>query len=477
MLERDAECMVALRAAAQIYHRAGRWADLIALHQGQLQSAEGSGAASLHCRIGRIYEEELGQADDAITAYRAALEADGGCSPALTALERLLRARERWEDLIGVLERFAGMRSEAQTRADALCRAAELAELHLGDSGRRIQAVRGSPGGLCGLRPGRAGRALRAAAPRGSPRSRAESLDEAIVASPADQTAAQWRLLRARVGEFSLNETPDVQTYAELAGVLTAGDRLRKEIAAVRQQTQAMNLATWLGNSATHCGDAALSAAIALEGAYLIELAGAGEDPLDLCRLAFEQRPDDPRCSGRSSGRSGAMAICRGGPAAGRRSSRLDPLQKALQLRRGGGLLPAGLLGEAARMARALRWTPAAFRRCGCWPSWPRRPMTLPSPTLRPAGGGLQPPQNRLEASLRAAALWAERIGDDTRAMSSLKFALATDPTDEAAFAAAEAICRRRGEFGELSRLFEQRIKVAEERRQQGLLRHHADLL
>ncbi len=74
--------------------------------------------ARLLVRLAELLEEELGDDEGAIAAYRQLLDADPTDLTALTALERLYERRQDWLKLIGVLQsREQGITSEDEQRA------------------------------------------------------------------------------------------------------------------------------------------------------------------------------------------------------------------------------------------------------------------------------------------------------------------------------------------------------------------------
>src|SRR5690606_4268777 len=104
-------------------------------------------------RVGTVYEDELGQLDDAHRAYRRVFdEQEPDNREAITALERILIAKESWEELLQVynrqLELAIGDTEEAEIRA----KMARLSLQHLGDleaateGWRRVLELRGEDG-------------------------------------------------------------------------------------------------------------------------------------------------------------------------------------------------------------------------------------------------------------------------------------------------------------------------------------------
>ena len=132
ILAQEPRSAEAIRAAGRLHHRLGHWRELIDLYQHELRSdPERPDKVSILCRIGRVFEQCVGDNTAAVRAYVDALSHDPTFGPALAALERLTRREQRWRELVGVLEQYAKARAEPGAAADALCRAAELADTRL----------------------------------------------------------------------------------------------------------------------------------------------------------------------------------------------------------------------------------------------------------------------------------------------------------------------------------------------------------
>jgi len=82
-------------------------------------------------RIARLYEEELGDVDQAILWHERAVELDPTSLSSLQALSLLYRVRGAWPKLIDMCLREARHTTDAQRRADAHARAAEIYESRL----------------------------------------------------------------------------------------------------------------------------------------------------------------------------------------------------------------------------------------------------------------------------------------------------------------------------------------------------------
>jgi tetratricopeptide (TPR) repeat protein len=93
------------RALASVYSRSGRWEALLELDRERESFADTDAEriALLH-EIARVEVDQLRRPDDAILSYRRILEIDPANAEAVTRLDKLLEAAERWEDLAAHIE-------------------------------------------------------------------------------------------------------------------------------------------------------------------------------------------------------------------------------------------------------------------------------------------------------------------------------------------------------------------------------------
>lgn len=114
-LQIDPDSRRALDALATFHRKAGRWPELVeVLARSQELTEEPQQRAVLLARIGETFEYQINDPRQAIQAYRKALALDDGNGEVLAALERLYRATEQWEGLIGVLSRQAELADDAE---------------------------------------------------------------------------------------------------------------------------------------------------------------------------------------------------------------------------------------------------------------------------------------------------------------------------------------------------------------------------
>ena len=139
----------ALWELARIHRRDGRWEKLLRAYERECEALPEHARPMLYARMGRLSEEKLGSAAAAVAYYRAAVAANPAFRPALSALERLLRAEGDHAGLVEALSSRVEACRDDETRADAALRLAEVYEEILGDREQALhyyeQAVRSRP--------------------------------------------------------------------------------------------------------------------------------------------------------------------------------------------------------------------------------------------------------------------------------------------------------------------------------------------
>jgi tetratricopeptide (TPR) repeat protein len=141
VLEADAHYLEALRGLDRIYSKLGRFQDLLANLRAQIEAAATPRQkVTLWERVAALYEEEFIDPPKATDAFENVLKLDANNENALTALVRLYRGQERWEDVASAYERHIKLISETPRRlALILARAKVLAE-QVGSPERAIAA-------------------------------------------------------------------------------------------------------------------------------------------------------------------------------------------------------------------------------------------------------------------------------------------------------------------------------------------------
>ena len=131
----------ALANLDRIYSSLEQWADLAGvLEQRAAASEDQLDKVELYSRLGQVYEEQLGQIEDAIRAFRMVFdELDPANEEVIVALGRIYELTEAWTELKGVYERelenAVGDVEEAEIRA----KLARLASERLGHTDEAVE--------------------------------------------------------------------------------------------------------------------------------------------------------------------------------------------------------------------------------------------------------------------------------------------------------------------------------------------------
>lgn len=137
----DARHAEALRGLDRIYAKLGRFQDLLDNLRQQIEAAATPRQkVALWERIAALYEEEFLDAAQAAAAFEELLKLDPKSEPALSALVRLYRSLERWEDVARVYERHIKLVSDPSRRLPLLLARAKLLAAQLGSADRAIAA-------------------------------------------------------------------------------------------------------------------------------------------------------------------------------------------------------------------------------------------------------------------------------------------------------------------------------------------------
>ncbi|HEY8430949.1 MAG TPA: tetratricopeptide repeat protein, partial [Sandaracinaceae bacterium] len=186
----------ALSGLGRMYHRAGRWDDLLELYRRELElDPEGPGAAALLHKMGQLCEERIGDLVEATECYRRAIAIDPRHRPSLRALARALSARRDHAELVRVLEIELEGLTEPSARARAAFRLGEVYEQHLGQTDRAALAYESALAAVPGYAPA-AEALLRLRAQQGAWRRLVDQLEQEA-AEASDPARAVSRLARA----------------------------------------------------------------------------------------------------------------------------------------------------------------------------------------------------------------------------------------------------------------------------------------
>lgn len=123
---------------------AGSWSAFVEAVQGRLRNSEGlepAAARALRLELADVFARELGKLDEAVATYRALLDADPTDAETIQALDALLRANGRKDDLRWLFELRASQ-AEGEAKAEVIEEWATLEEEVFGDAGQAIALLR-----------------------------------------------------------------------------------------------------------------------------------------------------------------------------------------------------------------------------------------------------------------------------------------------------------------------------------------------
>ena len=198
----------------------GAWGDLVnAVHAAIEGSYDAELLARMHARVARVRDAELRDGAGAIESWRKVVAARDDEGEAWRALERLLEAAGRAEELVAVLEKRATLEDDAGAQKELLARAAALYDGRLGQPEQAIAAWRqvltiddGDPRALDALE--------RLYAARGAHRDLSAIYTRKIELAIDDAERRRLRLLLAKLAERDLKDT--FAAIDALKGILEA---------------------------------------------------------------------------------------------------------------------------------------------------------------------------------------------------------------------------------------------------------------
>lgn len=147
-----------LAGLGRLHYKAGRWEALLEVYKSELEQAgNGPHTAALHYKTAELYEHRIGRDDEAIACYRRALAADPKHRAALRALERKFAERNRWDELVKLLEATLPGISAPDERARTAFRIGEIDENRLKQLEKARVAYEQALAALPDFRPAREG--------------------------------------------------------------------------------------------------------------------------------------------------------------------------------------------------------------------------------------------------------------------------------------------------------------------------------
>ena len=128
-LETDPKHIGGLEALERVYRASGEWNELLGVLRRKADALENPAEVlTAKLQIAEAYEDRIGNVDEAIATYQQVLDADGSNLRAMKGLERLYSQRERWADLLQILERQYDVVATEKERIATLLRVASMWE-------------------------------------------------------------------------------------------------------------------------------------------------------------------------------------------------------------------------------------------------------------------------------------------------------------------------------------------------------------
>ena len=420
------EHLAALRALARLYRQRGEWEELVEVLQTEAAlCAAPQRRVALLLELADLRETRLSDAASALEAHEEILRLSPGFAPSARAIDRLLAAEGRWQDLVA-LRRAEAEHAPGAARGEHLVRAGELLLERLGDAAGAESACRRALADA----PGDTGALLLLSR---IPGGRADALERLAADVPEAQAAAQL-LVGAALDRAGGSEdgAADLARAAALAPAHPVAapwveDRLRA-------QGRSAELATHLASRRDAEPEPLSRALCALRAAEAWESAGDFERALAGCREALAIATDllpALHAARRMHARTGDWASVRA--TLQREGDAVRAPEVAAAAWADAGEIALSRLGDAdgaaADWRRALEVDPSddaladrlaiLLRACG-------RAAEMCDLSEMRARSEREP--RRVAEAWMAAAQLASEIGDDARSLEHLERALAARP-------------------------------------------------
>ncbi len=139
-LTHDPKNLLALKGLERIYAKIGKFKELLDVLERQLeQAATPRQKIALLERIGSIHEEEFVQHEQAVEAFEQIIEIEPGHDAANTALERLYRHLQRFDDLAAAFDRHAKGASDDDRKRELMLQAVKVLMVDVGAPDRAME--------------------------------------------------------------------------------------------------------------------------------------------------------------------------------------------------------------------------------------------------------------------------------------------------------------------------------------------------
>lgn len=143
VLSLDPADVEALDALEQLFTRTQRWTDLVNVIEKRIeQTSDPDQREALFGQMARIYDQQLGRPDDAVTSYKRVLESDPANATALAALDALFTRQKMWSDLAENLDAQLSLATDDEAQIALMLRLASLRETEMAQIDQAIEGYR-----------------------------------------------------------------------------------------------------------------------------------------------------------------------------------------------------------------------------------------------------------------------------------------------------------------------------------------------
>lgn len=139
----DPEDITALEALEKLYTRHEKWPDLLEVYRKKVELAgDAQTREKLFFQMAYLWEEILGNYDQAIATYKEVLSQDDSNLQALRSLDRLFLQQQMWSELSENLQRQLSLTNDPNETIELLVRLASLRERELGETSLAVDTYR-----------------------------------------------------------------------------------------------------------------------------------------------------------------------------------------------------------------------------------------------------------------------------------------------------------------------------------------------
>ncbi len=118
----------------------GAWGELVGAYEAAYPKLGGATKLPLMLVVARVYEEELAEADKALSTNVEILKLDENHPQAIAALERLYLSTGRYNELLGIYEKKLKLESDKSAQKEIRYKVASIFELEIKDDKRAVEA-------------------------------------------------------------------------------------------------------------------------------------------------------------------------------------------------------------------------------------------------------------------------------------------------------------------------------------------------